>query len=64
METDVFEKALDAYLETIHYDQMQELLYQFARSTFPAGWQAAQHNYGARITVLQKVTDEDTKRFE
>ena len=55
MQSDSFEKALDDYLQTQNCDEIYEALYQFARMTFLAGWQAAKNdNTGnAQIIVLE-----------
>ena len=55
MQSESFEKALDDYLQTQAYDEIHEAIYQFARKTFLAGWQAAKKdNTGnAQIIVIE-----------
>jgi len=41
MQTDIFEKALDEFLQGKNYDHAEEAIYQLARAAFLAGWYAA-----------------------
>ena len=52
LQSDVFEQALDEYLQSKNYDNIQEAVYQFARSAFLAGWQAAKNDPANRGSII------------
>jgi hypothetical protein len=41
METDKFEKAFSEFLDQDEYDEVQTALFSMVRSSFKAGWEAA-----------------------